>query len=271
MKKSLKRNLSVIILSALITASTVISTVCNAEGTNDSPKNEKVGMAHLDYSTTNETVSLEGCEIYDDDTYSITWDFSDPTAFNEASDVQFYVENAYPYPLGIIGELDLSIDEIWIDDVKLDEELSGKYNFGTQTDSIYYQNEATMIKIGLRNSSYNDIDIPVKESIKVVFTLSNLTDTSEFSMDGRPTSPLPPSQTTTTTTTAPALETTTTTSEITTTTTASSTTNASTVTTTSNTVKNNAPKTGDAGVAGFLGLLTLGGFTAYMSKGCKRK
>ena len=264
MIKTFKKISSVLVLSIIITFAAVFTTVCYAEEINSTVSNEKLGTTYLDINPndTQTAVQLEGESIYADGKYDMTWEISDSNGINDAEIINLVIKNNEPYPLGVSGELSLEINEIWVDGVKLDENLNGKPVYSQMVDYTYAPNEITGILFNLRTSSFNDLNTPINENIRIVFTLSNLTDISTYITATTTTTE------TTTTTAATTTTTETTTTTATTTTTTETTTTAATTTTVP--IVKSSPKTGDNGIGSMLLVILISGITACAFKSRSR-
>lgn len=264
MIKAFKKVSSVLVLSIIITFAAMFTTVCYAEEINSTVSNEKLGTTYLDINPndTQTAVQLEGESIYADGKYDMTWEISDSNGINDAEMINLVIKNNEPYPLGISGELSLEINEIWIDGVKLDEDLNGKPVYSQMMDYIYDPNEITGILFNLRTSSFNDLNTTINENIRIVFTLSNLTDISTYTTETTTTETTTTEATTTTETTTTAATTTSETTTIDTTTTSK--------TTTTVPIVKNSPKTGDNGIGSMLLVILISGITACAFKSRNR-
>ncbi len=219
--------------------------------TTETPDKTPVGTVSLAFNNSDDTNSLEGEMIYADGQFDMTWNVAD-SGINEAKNITLSIENIHPNPLGIKDELELKIDEIWVDGEKLDVTLHGKPVYAIMTDNIYTSDEIVRYIYPLKqtyinnsDASFNDLGTSIDDEIRIVFTMTGLIDPDTYRDEhpGRPPMPAPPSvsATTTTTTTEAAATTTTTTAKTT-----------AAVKTTAKQSANNPPKTGDAGIAGIL-------------------
>ena len=175
-KKIIKKGISALALSTVFTMAAAQSFIVNAEESNSTTK---VGTAYLEAGS---DIKLAGEAIYADGQYDMTWEVSDASVINDADAVRLVIYNEDPYPLGVKDELSLSVDEVWVDGVKLDETLHGEPVYAVAMDYIYSSNEITQIQYLLRGASFNDLDVEINEDIKVVFTLSNVTNPEEYSV-----------------------------------------------------------------------------------------
>lgn len=201
----------------------------------------KIGTAYLEAGS---DINIAADAIYGDGQYEMIWDVSDASAINEAAAIRLVIRNEDPYPLGVKDELTLSVDEVWVDGVKLDEALHGEPAYAVAADYIYSLDEIVQIQYLLRGASFNDLDIEINESIKVVFTLSNLTDPEEYPAGSEPTEPTTATETQTVEQTVSESDT-------------------KAEPTGKSDQSSSAPQTGDAGIAGVLTILAASGITAY--------
>ena len=119
-KKIIKKGFSALALSTVFTMAAAQSFIVNAEESN---LTTKVGTAYLEAGS---DIKLAGEAIYADGQYDMTWEVSDALVINDADAVRLVIYNEDPYPLGVKDELSLSVDEVWVDGVKLDGTLHGE-------------------------------------------------------------------------------------------------------------------------------------------------
>ncbi len=211
----------------------------------------KIGEAYIETSLG----SSEKLLISSDGKYELTYKIPGNEKLTN-SNINFSIHMNSAYPLGKKADFELNIEELWIDGTQIDSSLIGKSNYGGATDMYYawgenYENYVAVAYNQLLKVSDDSEIKEVNDSIKVVFTVSNMTDTDTFVLN-------PISESTKDMTTT---EETSTTSQVTTaleeTTTDIQQTTISKDTTTNQTtsanivsaVKNNdSPKTGDKGI-----------------------
>lgn len=238
---------------------TVISAVFTMSANAESSTVIPVGTAYLEYSGVNETQTLDGDAIYTDGQYDMVWNVAD-SEINESTNIKFCVKNQDPNPLGIRDEVELKIDEIWVDGEKLDITLNGTPSYGIMTDSIYTSNEIVHFSFPLRNLSFNDLETDIDNEIRILFTINGLIDPDTYRDEhpAKPPMPSPPSMgetdSTTTTTTA--------------TTTVLKTTDTVVTAAITTTKKSgiNPPKTGDSGVLALIVIASFSSVIAYILK-----
>lgn len=177
-KKINSNRFSALALSTIFSITpTQALTVNAAENSSDI----KIGTAYLEAGT---NISLAGDAIYGDGQYEITWDIPDIVEFNDAASITLTIRNEDPYPLGEMDNISLSVDEVRVDGVKLDQFLHGQPMYAVAMDHIYSQDEITQIKYTLRGGSFDDLDAEVADNVTVVFTLSGMTDTDTYEPNG---------------------------------------------------------------------------------------
>ena len=249
MKKMISLLCSLTIITGAGAAFCTNAADATAEST-ETPDKTPVGTVSLAFTGGDDTSSPDGKMIYADGQYDMTWNVAG-SGINEANNITLTIENIHPNPLGIKEEVELKIDEIWVDGEKLDVTLHGEPAYAIMTDSIYTSDEIVRYIYPLKltyindsDASFNDLGTSIDDEVRIVFTMTGLIDPDTYRDEhpGRPPMPAPPSVSATTTTT-----TTTTEAAAATTTTAKTT---AAVKTTAKNSGNNPPKTGDAGIAG---------------------
>ncbi len=136
------------------------------------------GTAYLEGSFNDleaEDFYLSGDPIYDNAEFSCTWDISGCENFDDADTIALRIEYAHPNPLGKSGEVALTVSEVWLDDVKI-EELSGKPLYSCRTDHGFEMDNVTDITFNLRNAVFNDLDMEFSEQVTVIFKLTGLSE-----------------------------------------------------------------------------------------------
>ncbi len=136
------------------------------------------GTAYLEGSFNDleaEDFYLSGDPIYENEEFSCTWDISGCENFDDADTIALRIEYAHPNPLGKSGEVALTVSEVWLDDVKI-EELSGKPLYSCRTDHGFEMDDVTDITFNLRNSVFNDLDMEFSEQVTVIFLLTGLSE-----------------------------------------------------------------------------------------------
>ncbi|MBR3760653.1 MAG: LPXTG cell wall anchor domain-containing protein [Ruminococcus sp.] len=253
MKKIISLLCSLTIITGAGAAFCTSAVDATAEST-ETPDKTPVGTVSLLFNSSDDTNSLDSKMIYKDGQFDMTWNVAD-SGINEANNITLSIENIHPNPLGLKDELELKIDEIWVDGEKLDVTLHGKPAYAIMTDNIYTSDEIVRYIYPLKQTyinnsddSFNDLGTSIDDEVRIVFTMNGLIDPDTYRDEhpGRPPMPAPPSVSSTTTTT-----TTTTTTEAAATTTTTAKTTAAPKTTAKQSA-NNPPKTGDAGIAGIL-------------------
>lgn len=172
------KRFSAIALSTIFAVTSSQALIVNAA---ENSSDIKIGTAYLEAGT---NISLAGDAIYGDGQYEVTWDIPDTEAFNDAASITLTIRNEDPYPLGERDNISLSVDEVRVDGVKLDQFLHGQPMYAVAMDHIYSQDEITQIKYALRGGSFDDLDAEVADNVTVVFTLSGMTNTETYEPNG---------------------------------------------------------------------------------------
>lgn len=166
-----QKTLLAVVLSAAIVVSTTQIKYISAE-----ESIVQLGSVHLEGTFIDINMQdyyLEGEGIYADGQYDMTWDISGVQDFNDADKIELRIYNIDPNPLGSYENVKIVIDEVWLDGVQV-EMLTGEPSYATKTDHGYEIGEITTICVPLRNAKLNDLDMEFTESVRIVFTLSNL-------------------------------------------------------------------------------------------------
>ena len=210
----------------------------------------QLGEAYISSSS----ISSEKVSISTDGQYEITLDVPEGASITDDSislRVATPFSNPLEYPLGVKDSLELSIEELWIDNVEIDKSLIKQPLYSTATDTFEiwgekYKDYISTIQCLLYTVNSDDQISEINDSIRVVFTLSNLTDPDSFI-----------ASTVTTSTTEAVVETTT---VITT----SVTTSAEQNIIDPQNEKNSSPKTGDKGVTAIILASVIAGCSVYI-------
>ncbi|MBE6848936.1 MAG: hypothetical protein E7502_03405 [Ruminococcus sp.] len=166
-----KKTLLAVVLSAVMAVSAAQTQFVFAE-----ESAVQLGAAKLEGTFNDSSLQdyyLEGEGIYANGQYDMTWDISGAENFDDADSIELRVNNIDPNPLGINGNVKIVIDEVWLDGVQVTT-LTGEPGYATKTDHGYEIGEITTICVPLRNAKLNDLDMEFTESVRIVFTLSNL-------------------------------------------------------------------------------------------------
>ncbi|WP_295214305.1 hypothetical protein [Ruminococcus sp.] len=159
-----------IALSSALAVSTMGVGIVSAE---DTEQTTAIGTASLQIGQEN----LAGDAVYGNGQYDMTWEIPSDVNVQEAQTIRLKIEHTDYNLFGYDGDVNLSIDEVWLDGVKA-EGVSGQVYNGVVLD--YYPTHGKLCVWGMfctfRGEGYNDITTEVHESIRIVFTLSNVTN-----------------------------------------------------------------------------------------------
>lgn len=119
-------------------------------------------------------IRLKQPQIYTDGRYDFTWSTAIYENFDDADTICLRIENIDPNPLGVYETIALTVEEVWIDDVKV-EHLTGEPQYASKTDSGYELTDITTIQFPLRTAVFDDLNQEITERVRIVFTLEGLT------------------------------------------------------------------------------------------------
>ena len=157
-----------IALSSALAVSTMGVGIVSAEGTEQTTA---IGTASLQIGQEN----LAGDDIYGNGQYDMTWEIPDDVNVQEAQTIGLKIAHTDYGAFGQYGDVNYSIDELWLDGVKA-EGISGQLNYAIASDYAFGEKGVTSMFCTFRGEGYNDITTEVYESIRIVFTLSNVTN-----------------------------------------------------------------------------------------------
>lgn len=162
-----KKILSIALSSALAVSIMGVGIV-SAE---DTEQTTAIGTASLQIGQEN----LAGDDIYGNGQYDMTWEIPDDVNVQEAQTIRLKIEHTDYGAFGQYGDVNYSIDELWLDGVKA-EGISGQLNYAIASDYAFGEKGVTGMFCTFRGEGYNDITTEVYENIRIVFTLSNVTN-----------------------------------------------------------------------------------------------
>ena len=168
---------SIALSSALMTSTMgagIISVAADVEQTT------ATGMAYLQID---QGIKLNGSDVYADGQYDMTWEMPASVSVQGAQFIRLVIKHNDYGAFGRLGDVSLSIDELWLDGIKVEDPLNGQSEYSYATDGAYGENGVTSMSYPLRNNISNDISADVQQSIRIVFTLSNITDPNAGSVE----------------------------------------------------------------------------------------
>lgn len=157
-----------IALSSALAVSTMGVGIVSAE---DTEQTTAIGTASLQIGQEN----LAGDAVYGNGQYDMTWEIPDDVNVQEAQTIGLKIAHTDYGAFGQYGDVNLSIDEVWLDGVKA-EGVSGQVIYAIASDYAFGEKGVTGMFCTFRSEGYNDITTEVHESIRIVFTLSNVTN-----------------------------------------------------------------------------------------------
>ena len=136
----------------------------------DAPKGIPIGAVFLEIDS-DKTVYLKGDNVSGDGTYDISWDIKDIAEFNDAGRVRLFFKNIEPFDFGNYKNVNLNVDELWLDGVKsnIQSEFTPSYQHAKDD---YHDGNVLDMWFNLKNINQDGVN--ANETVRVVFTLSGL-------------------------------------------------------------------------------------------------
>lgn len=165
------------ILSLVTGITSVISMASFEEANAETSQETAVGTVFLRYGNAknpSQIKYMQGIQaenIASDGRYDMTWSIKDAPDFDTAESIFISIERICPYFLGKPGVVKLSIEEVWLDGAKAEENLEWKPVFTAMTDTSV-GTAVCEADAWLKRS--DNPDFTAEDTIRVVFSLTGL-------------------------------------------------------------------------------------------------